>query len=123
MNKNEAKYTTKYVMPWSRQYRKIYPNHIIEAKYTHTTICDTDFEPQQLPSLRAAKKGVSTKIADGSGRATQADIITVTGVGFIAAIYHEKGWAIIPIDIWDAREIQHVTWEHAKKMAKHYYNN
>lgn len=122
MNKNEAQYTTKFVMPWSRQYRKLYPNHVIEAKYSFSTICDTDFEPQQLPSLRSAKQGISTKIADGSGKAAPADIISVKGRGFIAAIYHQKGWAIIPINVWDKREIEHVTWEDAKKLAIHYYN-
>lgn len=122
MNKNEAIYITKYIMPWSRQYRKIYPNHIIEAKYSFGSISDADFEPHQLPSLRNAKKGISTKLADGSGRATPADIISVKGVGFVAAIYHEKGWALIPIEVWDARENEHVTWEHAKKIAKHYYS-
>ena len=121
MNKREAEYTTKYIMPWSRQYKRLYPNHIIEAKYVYNYINDADFEPHQLPSLRQAKTGVSLKIADGSGHATPGDIMSVTGRGFIAAIFDDKGWAVIDIETWDNRINQKVSWEDAKEMSLHWY--
>lgn len=129
MNAREAKFITNHVGPWMRtkgpgivkETGKI-PTY--EAKETDTTMYDSKFETQQLPSLResASPKGLHVKIPDGSGLATPFDGFFVANAYALVAIeYRKKGWVLIPIDVWDSRKIDKVDWGHAKELADYWY--
>ena len=114
--KLEASITTKYVMPWSRRYRKQYPNHLIEVKVVRSgSFLVSQFEEGQLHTLRS---GTTHKIVD-TGTMNPADIVSVHGIGFIA-IWYEKEQTLCIIDVKDYDE-KPVDIERAKAIAKHYY--
>lgn len=119
MNREEHFITT-FVMPWIRGQK----NSCFEAKETDTSIDDSSFEPQQLPSLRKAnsKTGLSFKIPDGSGRATPFDGINVCNMkAYVAIMYRGKGFCFIKIKDWDSRKKKKVDWEYAKTLTDKYY--
>ena len=124
MNKLEASVTTKYVMPWSRRYRKVYPNHLIEVKAVRKgSLLVSQFEPGQLHTL---KNGTTHKIVD-TGTMNPADIVSVHGRGFIAVWYEEEQLLCI-IDVNDYLKnndselsAHPVDSERAKSLAMHYY--
>jgi len=114
--KLEASVTTKYVMPWSRRYRKLYPNHLIEVKAVRSgSLLESQFEPGQLHTLR---HGTTHKIVD-TGTMNPADIVSVHGRGFIA-VWYDKEQLLCIIDVVDYSE-KPVDSEHAKEIAMHYY--
>ncbi len=123
MNKIEQSITTKYVMPWSRRYRKLYPNHLIEVKVVRDgSLSLSQFEPGQLHTLR---HGTTHKIVD-TGTMNPADIVSVHGRGFIA-VWYEKNSMLVIIDVKDYDELNEsslftpVDNRRAKDIALHYY--
>lgn len=116
MVKKEASITTRFVMPWSRRYRKLYPNHLIEVKVVRTgSFLVSQFEPGQLHTLR---HGTTHKIVD-TGSQNPADIVSVHGRGFIA-IWYEQNDLLCIIDVADYKETP-VDNQQAKAIAMHYY--
>lgn len=116
MNKSEQSITTRFVMPWSRRYRKQYPNHLIEVKVVRSgSFLLSQFEPGQLHTLR---HGTTHKIVD-TGTQNPADIVSVHGRGFIA-VWYEQEQLLCIIDVADYDE-QPVDSERAKELALHYY--
>jgi hypothetical protein len=114
--KLEQSITTKYVMPWSRRYRKLYPNHLIEVKVVRSgSFLVSQFEDGQLHTLRS---GTTHKIVD-TGTMNPADIMSVHGVGFIAVWYDQEKLLCI-IDVVDYNE-KPLDTERAKTISKHYY--
>lgn len=114
--KLEASITTRFVMPWSRRYRKLYPNHLIEVKVVRdSSLLVSQFEPGQLHTLR---NGTTHKIVD-TGTMNPADIVSVHGRGFIA-VWYEKEQLLCIIDVKDYDE-QPVDKQRAKDIALHYY--
>lgn len=115
-NKLEASITTRFVMPWSRRYRKIYPNHLIEVKAVRSgAFLASQFESGQLHTLR---NGTTHKIVD-TGTQNPADIVSVHGRGFIA-VWYDKEQLLCIIDVANYDETP-VDSERAKKIALHYY--
>lgn len=125
MNTREANFITNHVGPWMRTKGHTFGRPITyEAKETATTMYDSKFEPQQLPSLResASPQGHHVKIPDGSGLATPYDGYFIAGAYALVAIqYRKKGWVLIPIEKWDNRTIDKVDWEYAKQLAGYWY--
>ena len=129
MNAREASFITNHVGPWTRTkapgiYLETGKNSTYEAKETATTMYDSLFEPQQLPSLRqsASMSGLHVKIPDGSGLATPFDGFFIANAYALVAIeYRNKGWVLIEISKWDNRTKDKVDWEHAKELADFWY--
>lgn len=116
-NKREQAITTKYVMPWSRAYKHLYPNHIIEVKVVRDgSFLVSQFEEGQLNTLR---NGGTQKIAD-TGTLNMGDIISVSGGVGLLAIWYEKHKTLCIIDIKDYDE-EPLSLEMAKTIAKHWY--
>tara|TARA_R110000851_G_scaffold58128_1_gene135012 strand:+ start:1757 stop:2146 length:390 start_codon:yes stop_codon:yes gene_type:complete len=127
MNAREAKFITNHVGPWMKTKGGEFGVPIVyEAKEVETTCYDSEFETQQLPSLRQAASwgGLHVKIPDGSGLATPFDGFFIAGAYAVVAIeYRKKGWVLIEISEWDERTVDKVDWEEAKKMSDFWYTN
>ena len=125
MNTREATFITNHVAPWMRTRGASFGRPIAcEAKETATTMYDSKFEPQQLPSLREASSsgGLYSKIPDGSGLATPFDLFFMANAYALVAIqYRQKGWVLIEISKWDNRTKDKVDWEYAKELADYWY--
>ena len=129
MKSREAIFITNHVGPWMNTkgpaLRLALEKDITyEAKETATTMYDSKFEPQQLPSLResASREGLHVKIPDGSGLATPFDGFFIANAYALVAIqYRKKGWVLINIEAWDNREHDKVDWEYAKELADFWY--
>ena len=125
MNHREASFISYYVGAWVKQYSKANSISVVyEAKETDTTLGDNDFEPQQLPSLRAAETpgGCYHKVADGSGLAAPFDGFCIRKAhAFVAVMFRNKGWAMIRINDWDARGKKRISFEDAQQMTNYWY--
>ena len=129
MNKHEAAFITNHVGPWMRTKAPAIrletgKDTTYEAKETATTMYDSLFEPQQLPSLRqsASPSGIHVKIPDGSGLATPFDGFFIANAYALVAIqYRNKGWVLIEISKWDNRTKDKVDWKYAKELADFWY--
>jgi hypothetical protein len=129
VKQRESSFITHHVGPWMKTRgadikRKTGKDVTYEAKETATTMYDSKFESQQLPSLRqsASPEGLHVKIADGSGIAGPFDGFFIANAYALVAIqYRNKGWVLIPIDKWDNREKDRVDWEYAKELADFWY--
>lgn len=111
-------------MPWLRANRHLYKQLVVEAKEVKVSICDTDFEPQQLPSLRLADSdtGISFKIPDGSGIFTPFDCISISNAkALVAIMFRDVGWCLIDIKDWDRKPKEHLNWDDAKSISDYYY--
>ena len=129
MNTREASFITNHVGPWMRTKAPAIrletgKDTTYEAKETATTMYDSLFEPQQLPSLRqsASPSGIHVKIPDGSGLATPFDGFFIANAYALVAIeYRNKGWVLIEISKWDNRTKDKVDFEYAKELADFWY--
>ncbi len=131
MSARESHFITNHVAPWMVTKGAVIrldtgKDITYEAKETATTMYDSKFEPQQLPSLResASDKGLHVKIPDGSGLVTPFDGFFIANAYALVAIeYRKKGWVLINIDTWDNRKTQRVDWKYAKELSDFWYTN
>lgn len=125
-NPRESHFITNHVGPWMKTKAHTFNTPLTyEAKETATTMYDSKFETQQLPSLRqsASSEGLHVKIPDGSGLATPFDgFFVANAYALIAIEYRKKGWVLIEISVWDNREIDKVDWEYAKELSDFWYS-
>ena len=124
MNHREALFITEKVRPWILKHSDKFKNIVFEAKETENTICDNDFEPQQLPSLEAASAafGLYCKIPDGSGIATPFDGFHIANAkAFVAIEFRDKGWVMIDYEKWKKKTVRRIGWDAAKDLTNFWY--
>jgi hypothetical protein len=118
MQKHEALFTTKYVMPWIRSKKQ---NIVFEAKSVKTTVGQNDFEEQQLPSLHNAKHGcVSCKMPDG-GHINLFDGFSIChSNAYVIVEFRGQGWCVIDIDVFMEQK-NRLDFESSKKLSTVYF--